>query len=156
MIANLLPQDSNHTVDGTVEVNGVFSNDKDIVWSKVVSYVDQIDRLHGYLTVKETLSFAFDCCFGGTHIGPFVQDPNDPDIQKIVKELDDDGWLVDVIMRGVGLKRVSRELPLLFLCSLCCTRTYTHLSSHIVGWPNLLKHSLGRSLHARTQLPGAM
>lgn len=64
MIANLLPKDKKRSVGGSVEVNGVDSNDKDIIWSNVVSYVDQIDRLHGYLTVKETLKFAFDCCYG--------------------------------------------------------------------------------------------
>ena len=30
----------------------------------IVSYVDQIDRLHGYLTVKETVEFAYQCCWG--------------------------------------------------------------------------------------------
>ena len=106
MIANLLPQDSSHTLGGTVEVNGVDSQDDEIVWSNVVSYVDQIDRLHGYLTVKETLNFAFDCCYGGTHRGPFINEDT-PDVNKLVKQLDEDGWLVDVIMRAVGLKRVE-------------------------------------------------
>ena len=67
MIANLLPTDSKHKLGGSVEVNSIDSQDKEIVWSNIVSYVDQIDRLHGYLTVKETLTFAFDCCYGGTH-----------------------------------------------------------------------------------------
>ena len=106
MIANLLPQDSSHTLGGTVEVNGVDSQEDEIVWSNVVSHVDQIDRLHGYLTVKETLNFAFDCCYGGTHSGPFLAEDS-PDVNKLVKQLDEDGWLVDVIMRAVGLKRVE-------------------------------------------------
>ena len=33
MIANILPQDKKHVVGGSVEVNGVDSNDEDIVWS---------------------------------------------------------------------------------------------------------------------------
>ena len=32
MIANLLPNDDNHIVGGSVEVNGVCSRNKDIVW----------------------------------------------------------------------------------------------------------------------------
>ena len=106
MIANLLPRDSHHTIGGSVEVNGVNSKSDEIVWSNLVSYVDQIDRLHGYLTVKETLSFAFDCCYGGTHSGPMIT-INNEDERKLIKALDDDGWLVDVVMRAVGLKRVQ-------------------------------------------------
>ena len=105
MIAGLLPEDNDKVVGGSVQVNGVDSKDDSIVWSNVVSYVDQIDRLHGYLTVQETLKFAFDCRFGGTHRGPFM--PQVDDIEKLVKELDDEGWLVDVILRSVGLKRVE-------------------------------------------------
>lgn len=47
MIAGLLPEDDERSVSGTVEVNGVDSRDKNIVWSNLVSYVDQIDRLYG-------------------------------------------------------------------------------------------------------------
>ena len=41
----------------------------------------------------------------GTHAGPFSS--KDPDAEKFIKELDKKGWLVDVILRGVGLKRVA-------------------------------------------------
>jgi ABC-type multidrug transport system ATPase subunit len=105
MIAGLLPEDKGKVVGGSVQVNGVDSKDDSIVWSNVVSYVDQIDRLHGYLTVQETLKFAFDCRFGGTHRGPFM--PTGDDVDKLVKELDEQGWLVDLILRSVGLKRVA-------------------------------------------------
>lgn len=105
MIANLLPEDENHIVGGSVLVNGVDSRNKEIVWrvrmcnhgccycphigllsrlltnimmrvissnaisyrywqKNVVSYVDQIDMLHGFLTVKETIEFAFQCSYG--------------------------------------------------------------------------------------------
>ena len=33
-------------------------------YKNIVSYVDQIDRLHGFLTVKETIDFAYQCCYG--------------------------------------------------------------------------------------------
>jgi ABC-type multidrug transport system ATPase subunit len=106
MIAGLLPRDAKNTVGGHVTVNGVDSTDKDIVWSNVVAYVDQIDRLHGYLTVKETFDFAFQCRHGGTHRGPRTIE-NDPDVDKIIQELDANGYIVDLIMRVIGLKRVE-------------------------------------------------
>ena len=118
MIAGRLPESGNggggggcfrrgprKIVGGNVEVNGVHSKDKDIVWSNIVSYVDQIERLHGYLTVKETVDFAFDCCWGGTHRGPFVQ--NSPDTDALIRKVDKERWLVDLIMRAVGIKRVA-------------------------------------------------
>ena len=144
MIANLLPTDSKHKLGGSVEVNSINSQDKEIVWSNIVSYVDQIDRLHGYLTVKETLTFAFDCCYGGTHSGPFTP-VGDPDVDKLRKELDDDGWLVDVIMRGVGLKRVEDtfvgndkvrgvsggEKKRVTVAEMMCTRSYVECFDEI-------------------------
>jgi energy-coupling factor transporter ATP-binding protein EcfA2 len=93
-------------VGGQVQVNGVNSKDSDIVWSNVVSYVDQIERLHGYLTVKETVDFAFDCCWGGTHRGPFWVHGN-PDSEALMQQIDEERWLVDLIMRAVGIKRVA-------------------------------------------------
>lgn len=33
-------------------------------YKNIVSYVDQIDRLHGFLTVKETIDFAYQCSYG--------------------------------------------------------------------------------------------
>lgn len=94
-------------VGGNVHVNGVDSKDNNIVWSNVVSYVDQIERLHGYLTVKETVDFAFDCCWGGTHRGPFVQSSSSPDAEALLAGLDKERWMVDLIMRAVGIKRVA-------------------------------------------------
>ena len=116
MIAGRLPESGSRSgkgcrrgprkiIGGKVEVNGVNSKDSDIVWSNVVSYVDQIERLHGYLTVKETVDFAFDCCWGGTHRGPFVQ--SSPDAEALLQEIDKERWLVDLIMRAVGIKRVA-------------------------------------------------
>ncbi len=94
-------------VGGNVHVNGVDSKDRNIVWSNVVSYVDQIEQLHGYLTVKETVDFAFDCCWGGTHRGPFVQSSSSPDAEALLEGLDKERWIVDLIMRAVGIKRVA-------------------------------------------------
>ena len=43
--------------------------------------------------------------FRGTHRGPFTTEG--PEIESLIKELDSKGWLVDIILRGVGLKRVE-------------------------------------------------
>ena len=46
MIAGLLPEDGTHAVGGSVEVNGVNSKEKDIVWS--VSFVASAFRPHRF------------------------------------------------------------------------------------------------------------
>ena len=71
-----------------------------------MSYVDQIDRLHGYLTVKETLEFAFDCRLAGTHISARTK-KNDEDVKKLVEEMDEQGWLVNGVLGAIGLARVK-------------------------------------------------
>ena len=72
----------------------------------LVAFIDQIDRLHPYLTVKETLDFAWQCRFGGTHARPFY-DMEDPGVKKTVETMDDDDWLVNTVMEGFGLTRVK-------------------------------------------------
>jgi energy-coupling factor transporter ATP-binding protein EcfA2 len=116
MIAGRLPETGSgssgkgprRTVGGKVEVNGVNSKDTNIVWSNIVSYVDQIERLHGYLTVKETIEFAWNCRWGGTHKGPFWPQ-NNPEADELMAKLDKEKpiWMVDLIMRAVGIKRVQ-------------------------------------------------
>ena len=106
MIANLLPTSSKAKLSGSVTVNGVDSNDPSLIWSNIVSYVDQIDRLHGYLTVKETLEFAFDCRLAGTHYTARTKE-NDEDVKKLVKEMDEQGWLVNGVLGAIGLARVK-------------------------------------------------
>lgn len=71
----------------------------------VVCYVDQIERLHGYLTVRETIDFAYEFCRGGTHRGPWAQ--SGPEADRVIKELDEERWMVDLILRAVGVKRVA-------------------------------------------------
>jgi ABC-type multidrug transport system ATPase subunit len=109
MIAGLLPTNAKSTASGTVTINGALSTDPSLVWNNIVAYVDQIDRLHGYLTVKETMQFAWDCRQGGTHQHSprFKQDLNPEDVKKLVKELDEEGWLVNLVLDAIGLTRVE-------------------------------------------------
>ena len=72
----------------------------------VVAYVNQIERLHGYLTVKETVKFAYDCCFGGTHKGPYT-DMDDPATAAAIQDMDTKDWRVNTILRAMGIERVK-------------------------------------------------
>ena len=108
MIAGLLPTSSKANLTGSVTVNGVESTDPSLVWTNIVAYIDQIDRLHGYLTVKETMDFAWDCRQAGTHRSPRLnKNINAESVKKLVKELDDEGWLVNLVLDAIGLTRVK-------------------------------------------------
>ena len=49
--------------------------------------------------------------FRGSHRGPFIPPRgSDDDVDKVMKELDEAGWLVDMIMRMVGLTGVKDTL----------------------------------------------
>ncbi len=104
MIANTLTEDKNHVVGGGVTINGA-SPGGDIVWSNLTAYIDQIDRLHPYLTVKETCEFAWNCRSGGTHHRPNYG--TDEEVMKLVEKMDEDLWLVNTIMQGMGLSDVK-------------------------------------------------
>lgn len=49
------------------------------------------------------VTFLFLC--RGTHRGP-LHGPGE-DVDKLIQELDEEGWLVEIILRAVGLKRVK-------------------------------------------------
>lgn len=104
MIADTLRQDKNNVVGGEVSVNGFSPRDKGIVWSNLTAHIDQIDRLHPYLTVEETLKFAWHCRSGGTHMKPFY-DTNDAEVQSFVTKLDEEYWTVKTVLAGLGLTR---------------------------------------------------
>jgi ABC-type multidrug transport system ATPase subunit len=69
-------------------------------------YIDQIDRLHPYLTVQETLEFAWQCRSGGTH-AKFHHDIEDPAVKKKIQELDENLFTVKAVMDVLGLTRVK-------------------------------------------------
>lgn len=69
-------------------------------------YIDQIDRLHPYLTVQETLEFAWQCRSGGTH-GTFLPGIDDPTVKKKIQEMDENLFRVKAVMEGMGLTRVK-------------------------------------------------
>jgi len=53
----------------------------------------------------ETLEFAFQSRYGGTHANPTMGD--DPEIKKYVAKLDQDMFLVNGVLEGLGLTRVK-------------------------------------------------
>jgi ABC-type multidrug transport system ATPase subunit len=104
MIANNLHKSKDHVVGGTVSLTGV-SPAKDVIWTNLVSYIDQIDRLHPFLTVFETCKFAWLCRTGGTHRKPYFGQGEEVD--ETIKKMDDELFIVNKILDAVGLTRVK-------------------------------------------------
>ena len=104
MISDNLHQSKNHMVGGKVSINGV-SPSKDLAWSNLVGYIDQIDRLHPYLTVRETCEFAWKCRSGLTHRQPWFADT--PEANELIDKMDKEMVLVNKVLEGLGLTRVQ-------------------------------------------------
>jgi ABC-type multidrug transport system ATPase subunit len=102
MIANNLSQAG--TQSGSVSLSGV-NPGKGVVWSSLVAYMNQIDRLHPYLTVLETCEFAWRCRTGGTHRRKWHG--TGPDIDAKIKKADDELMEVHFILEALGLTRVK-------------------------------------------------
>lgn len=102
-IAARLPQDADHKVEGTMTLNQY--TPKTTVWSNFCGYIDQIDRLHPFLTVQETCEFAWQCRSGGTHRTPL--NGNSPQIDSKINKMDSERTNVNMVLQGVGLKRVA-------------------------------------------------
>eukprot|EP00529_Nitzschia_sp_RCC80_P004459 CAMPEP_0113521168 /NCGR_PEP_ID=MMETSP0014_2-20120614/44492_1 /TAXON_ID=2857 /ORGANISM="Nitzschia sp." /LENGTH=907 /DNA_ID=CAMNT_0000419101 /DNA_START=83 /DNA_END=2802 /DNA_ORIENTATION=+ /assembly_acc=CAM_ASM_000159 len=105
MIAGILPEDKEHEVTGEVLVNTVSPKSEGCVWSNIVGYIDQIDRLHPYMTVKETCEFAWRCRTGSTHKTPFMGVT--PEVAAEVKKLDEELYTVFTYLEAYGLTRVK-------------------------------------------------
>jgi ABC-type lipoprotein export system ATPase subunit len=104
MIAGNLQKSKDHEMGGTVSINNI-TPDSDIIWSNLVGYIDQIDRLHPFLTVFETCEFAWRCRSAGTHKRPLHGDSEA--VNAEVKKMDDALFLVHKVLQGLGLTRVS-------------------------------------------------
>jgi len=87
-----------------VSIAGI-SPKKGVYWTNLVAYIDQIDRLHPFLTVRETLEFAFKCRTGGTHRR--IQTPQSAEADQVVKEADEQGFVVNGVMNLMGIARVA-------------------------------------------------
>jgi ABC-type multidrug transport system ATPase subunit len=105
MIAGILPEDRDHKVGGEVNMNKFTPKSEGIVWTNLVGYINQIDRLHPYLTVKETCDFAWRCRTGGTHRTPVMGEG--PEVDKEMARIDEVLLTVQLTLEGMGLKRVS-------------------------------------------------
>jgi ABC-type multidrug transport system ATPase subunit len=105
MIAGILPEDRDHEVGGSVKFNRFDPKSGEIVWSNLVGFIDQIDRLHPYLTVKETCEFAWRCRTGSTHKMPTMGDGAEIDTE--IQALDDRLYAVMVVLEALGLTRVN-------------------------------------------------
>lgn len=104
MIAQTLHKGKDHVQGGKVSITGVEPSEQ-VVWSNLVSYIDQIDRLHPYLTVFETCEFAWQCRSGGTHRKDHHSDSDEA--IELFKKLDDELLLINRILDALGLTRVK-------------------------------------------------
>ena len=89
---------------GEVSVAGV-SPAKDVYWSNVVTYIDQIDRIHPFMTVEEVCEFAFMCASGGTHRQKFYKEG--PEVDETIAQMDKDKVIVNRVLKVLGLTRVK-------------------------------------------------
>jgi len=104
MIADTLHKSKNHMVGGEVSIAGV-TPAKGTYWSNLVAYIDQIDRLHPYMTVQEVLEFAWRCSSGGTHRKAYTGEG--PEVDEAIAQMDKDLTVVMLVMRALGLTRVK-------------------------------------------------
>ena len=104
MISNTLYTSRDHTVEGQVSVAGV-TPEKGIYWSNVVSYIDQIDRIHPYMTVQEVCEFSWHCATGSTHRQPFHGQGDEVD--ATIAKMDQEMIMVKNVLRVLGLTRVK-------------------------------------------------
>jgi len=104
MIADNLLKSKNAVQSGTVSLTGVTPT-KDVVWTNLVSYIDQIDRLHPYLTVFETCKFAWQCRSGGTHRKPWFGEGEEVD--KEIAKMDEELEMIHLVLEVLGLARVK-------------------------------------------------
>jgi ABC-type nitrate/sulfonate/bicarbonate transport system ATPase subunit len=105
LIAGILPEDKHHCTGGTVRVNRITPQTENFAWSNIVGYIDQIDRLHPFLTVKETCEFAWKCRNGGTHRTPLHH--TGPETDSQIESMDARLWLVTTVLSAMGLTRVQ-------------------------------------------------
>ncbi len=104
MISRGLHLSKHHEFVGKVSVCGIEPT-KDIVWTNLVGYIDQIDRLHPFLTVEETCKFAWLCRSGGTHHRELFGEG--ADVEAMVAQMDKDFFVVRRVLELLGLARVK-------------------------------------------------
>ncbi|KAL7562291.1 hypothetical protein ACA910_014510 [Epithemia clementina (nom. ined.)] len=104
MVAQKLNLDGGSTAGGKVTINGV-AKDKEVVWNNLVGYIDQIDRLHPWMTVWETCEFAFKCRMGGTHRKSWYQSTEEAN--NLIEKLDKEKTMVNGVLEVLGLTRVK-------------------------------------------------
>ena len=105
MIAQNLRVGEDKKFGGSVTINGVGHDEKEVHWTNLVGYIDQIDRLHSLLTVKETCDFAFRCRLGDHRKSAMPKD--DPQVNELLEKMDDEDWLVMMLLKAMGLEYVK-------------------------------------------------
>lgn len=104
MISRGLHLSKNHKFEGKISICGIEPTE-DIIWTNLVGYIDQIDRLHPFLTVEETCKFAWLCRSGGTHHRELFGEG--ADVDAMVAKMDEDFFVVSRVLEILGLARVK-------------------------------------------------
>ena len=104
LISDTLYKGRDHVVEGQVSVAGVTPG-KDVYWSNVVSYIDQIDRIHPYMTVSEVCEFSWRCATGSTHRRPFHGEG--AEVDATIDKMDREMLMVNMVLEVLGLARVK-------------------------------------------------
>jgi ABC-type multidrug transport system ATPase subunit len=105
-ISNTLYRSKDHVVGGSISLSGVTPQDADVVWTNLVGYIDQIDRLHPFLTVFETCEFAWRCRSGGTHRKKYFHATTN-EANDLIAKYDTELFQVHKVLEGLGLLRVK-------------------------------------------------
>jgi ABC-type cobalamin/Fe3+-siderophores transport system ATPase subunit len=104
LISQTLFTSRDHNVGGEVSVAGVTPG-KDVHWSNIVSYIDQIDRIHPYMTVHEVCEFSWRCATGSTHRRAYHGEGNEVD--AVIAKMDQEMLIVNRVLDVLGLTRVK-------------------------------------------------
>ncbi|CAB9497929.1 Pleiotropic ABC efflux transporter of multiple drugs [Seminavis robusta] len=106
-IADILPKGKDYQQSGEVTLSGISpsSESPKVHWPSLIGFMDQIDRLHPYLTVFETCEFAFRCRLAGTHKRPWQG--SGPEIDQRIAEMDAEKSIVNLVLEALGLTRVK-------------------------------------------------
>jgi ABC-type multidrug transport system ATPase subunit len=104
MIARTNHDSKDHTSEGEVTIGGITPG-PETIWTNLAGYIDQIDRLHPFLTVLETCEFAWHCRSGGTHRKLFYG--QGPEVDATIRNMDQEMLAVNRILQALGLAEVK-------------------------------------------------
>jgi len=104
-MSDILPKGKDYHQAGEVTLSGVSTSTEGVYWPSLVGFMDQIERLHAFLTVFETCEFAWRCRTGGTHRRAWQG--SGPEIDQTIKEMNESLSEIHFVLDILGLTRVK-------------------------------------------------